>query len=235
MSYLDQICFTNEVNCLKFLSHRMRANMCTHCMKNITKHCRNSVTEEDVIKSLEYTQKGEKYPTLILNSDEKYGKLFLGGFKAAMNLEFLQQESVANVVNTAGMGLYKTFGKKYEDKCHWTMEVSKVECLQLEWEDAISYNISNEDIDKVINYIHSCRLEKKNVLVHCAQGKSRSATAVIAYIMVVLNLSLAESFAFVKEKRLMVEPNAHFMYLLQMFENSELIKKLRNHLRSLTL
>ena len=43
-------------------------------------------------------------------------------------------------------------------------------------------------------------------------------------------MSLKDSYAFVKEKRKMAEPNAHFIYFLSEFENSEMISKLREEL-----
>ena len=40
------------------------------------------------------------------------GALYLGGFRAAMNHDFLKQNNIGHVLNTA-FGLEKVFGSKY--------------------------------------------------------------------------------------------------------------------------
>ena len=54
-------------------------------------------------------------PSLILEKDEEknYGAIFLGGFKAAINPEFLKKENVTHILNVAGKGLGILFGPKY--------------------------------------------------------------------------------------------------------------------------
>lgn len=232
MSAFNQICFTDEANCLSFVGHMLKANMCTSCMKDIAKHNAETVKEEDLIKALEYTQRGEKTPTLILKQEGSYGQLFLGGFKAALNSEFLQKENVHAVVNTAGSGLFRLFGKKLEKTYLEATSLGNLVSLFLEWEDSISYDITDEDFGKVINFIHEHRQKGGSVLVHCAQGKSRSSTAVVAYIMAVLNLPLAEAYSFVQKRRKMAEPNAHFMFLLHQLQSSDVLKQLRQQLSS---
>lgn len=55
-------------------------------------------------------------PSCILPLDPERGSakgsLYLGGFRAAMNHEFLKQNSIGHVLNTA-FGLEKVFGSKY--------------------------------------------------------------------------------------------------------------------------
>ena len=48
--------------------------------------------------------------------------------------------------------------------------------------------------------------------------------------MTVKSMSLKDSYAFVKERRKMAEPNAHFMCFLSGFEHSEMISKLQEEL-----
>ena len=67
-------------------------------------------------KALECTQKGERVPSLILETNEAvgHGKLFLGGFKACTNREFISKEQLKGVVNTVGNGLFGLFGRKFQ-------------------------------------------------------------------------------------------------------------------------
>jgi len=53
-------------------------------------------------------------PSLVLDGDETFGKLYLGGFKAAINKDFLANENVRSVVNTVGDGLFTLFGRKFQ-------------------------------------------------------------------------------------------------------------------------
>ena len=70
---------------------------------------------ELLFQALESTQKGERVPSVILEKDEKgYGKLFLGGFKAALNEDFIKMEKLGGIVNTVGDGLFTLFGSKLE-------------------------------------------------------------------------------------------------------------------------
>ena len=50
MCALNQICFTDEANCVKFSGHRLKPNMCISCMKEIAKHNEKTVSEEDLVK-----------------------------------------------------------------------------------------------------------------------------------------------------------------------------------------
>jgi len=84
-------------------------------------------------------------------------------------------------------------------------------------------DISDSNIRK---YFFTCRkfirkaLEEGGaVLVHCLMGISRSATIVIAYLMMEQNISRDEAFSFVRSKRDRVYPNDGFMRQLQQLEN----------------
>lgn len=64
------------------------------------------------------------------------------------------------------------------------------------------------------------------------QGKSRSTTAVVAYIMALRDASFSETIALVKEKRKMADPNPHFVYRLAEFEKSNVKSQLHLELTS---
>ncbi|KAL4460967.1 hypothetical protein ABPG74_016439 [Tetrahymena malaccensis] len=61
---------------------------------------------------------------------------------------------------------------------------------------------------KIINYfkssgvfIEKARQSKEGVLVHCAYGRNRSATIIIAYLMQYNKMNLQEAHNFLEEKR----------------------------------
>ena len=56
------------------------------------------------------------------------------------------------------------------------------------------------------------------VLVHCQAGISRSATICIAYLMFYKNITVDQSFDWLKAKRSVISPNLSFMRQLMEFE-----------------
>ena len=231
MSAIDQMCFTGETDC-KFSPNMIKPNMCRNCMKNISKHRKENVTHEDILKALEYSQKGEKTPSRILEATDARGALFLGGFKAVVNVEFVSKENLRGVVNTAGISLFQLFGKKFENSYKDTLAAHSVECHYVSWVDQTSFDIPDEELAGVLRFVHARLCGGGAVLVHCAQGKSRSSTAVVAYLMVVMDVGVAEALAFVKERRKMAEPNVRFMAKLKEFEGSELRRTLHKEFSS---
>ena len=60
--------------------------------------------------------------------------------------------------------------------------------------------------------------KEKTVLVNCAAGISRSSTIVIAYIMKYYELSLKDTFLYVRNKRNIICPNKNFLKYLFDYE-----------------
>ena len=63
-------------------------------------------------------------------------------------------------------------------------------------------------------YIHDARTKNENILVHCQQGVSRSASIVIAYLMYSNDITYEESYAHVRCCRPVVSPNTGFIFQL---------------------
>lgn len=229
---MDHICFTGDSLCESFSGHSLKANMCTSCMKEISKHRKNVVKDEDLIKALECTQKGERIPSLILEKDKGLGALYLGGFKAVTNKDFVTQVNLKGVVNTAGNALFALFGRKFKATYEGAIQSNSIDYLSVDWEDSLQFNIPEQDLATVLRHIHKVRTRGEAVLVHCAQGKSRSTTAVISYLMSIQNTTFQETLSFVQSKRKMAEPNPHFMKFLSRFESSELRTMLTKELTS---
>lgn len=69
-----------------------------------------------------------------------------------------------------------------------------------------------------MSFVHSGR-----ILVHCAVGVSRSATLVLAYLMIYHRLTLVEAIKTVKDHRGII-PNRGFLRQLVNLDNSLRVK-----------
>nr|XP_036860516.1 dual specificity protein phosphatase 15 isoform X7 [Manis javanica] len=68
-----------------------------------------------------------------------------------------------------------------------------------------------------INFIHCCRLNGGNCLVHCFAGISRSTTIVTAYVMTVTGLGWRDVLEAIKATRPIANPNPGFRQQLEEF------------------
>ncbi|XP_021012557.1 dual specificity protein phosphatase 15 isoform X1 [Mus caroli] len=78
-----------------------------------------------------------------------------------------------------------------------------------------------------VHFIHSCRLNGGNCLVHCFAGISRSTTIVIAYVMTVTGLGWQEVLEAIKASRPIANPNPGFRQQLEEFgwANSQKLRR----------
>jgi len=70
--------------------------------------------------------------------------------------------------------------------------------------------------------IDDARLRSAPTYVHCKAGKSRSVTAVIAYLIHANHWTLSRAYGFVLERRKGISPNIGFVSELMNFEEQEL-------------
>jgi len=86
-----------------------------------------------------------------------------------------------------------------------------------------------DSLREAVMFIENGRAQG-NVAVHCAQGKSRSTTIVVAYLMAKLKLGADGALKVVKSKRPEAEPNPAFMAQLREFQLSSDLEQLRRQL-----
>ncbi|XP_028396260.1 dual specificity protein phosphatase 1B-like [Dendronephthya gigantea] len=221
-NFYTHVNFTGESSCVKFVPNRFRANMCVTCSKEISKHNRSSIQSKEVLmRALEYTQSMDKLGSVIIPTDDttERGGLYLGGYRASINQEFLQNQHITHILNVAA-GLVNFFGPKYEKSVKKIVKELHIDYLTLSWDDDAEFEIPIDDVIHGMTFIHNARTNG-NVFVHCAQGKSRSSTIVVAYVMAFMNLSLEKALEFVQEGRKMAQPNPGFMKLLAGLNNDE--------------
>lgn len=77
--------------------------------------------------------------------------------------------------------------------------------------------------DTLVKLIDLYLKQKRNVLVHCRMGVSRSASIVIAYLMWKYNLTYRDAYKFVKSQRDIISPNPGF--ISQLKEYRKILRK----------
>ena len=130
--------------------------------------------------------------------------IYLGDFRAADNLQFLKDNKITAIINCA-----YNLPSKFE---------SEIKYLNL--------NLRDEKQMQIIPSMEQAYLfikedPNRNILVHCVYGKSRSASAVIFYLMKEKKWDYETCLNFVKEKRNIVEPNEGFKnQLVEYYQNN---------------
>ncbi|OMJ70395.1 hypothetical protein SteCoe_31642 [Stentor coeruleus] len=122
--------------------------------------------------------------------------LYLGDMIAGRNEQLLREKDIKYV-----LGILDDFFcmPKYDGITYFRIEMA----------DSFQSNIENH-LPAVLRFIDQARKEGFNVLVHCAAGISRSASFVIAYIMVKNNMRYEDARDFVRSKRGCIMPNLEF-------------------------
>lgn len=107
--------------------------------------------------------------------------------------------------------------EEYEDYLIEKQDFPNIDWHRLVVDDDKDEKISQHffDIHKVISEAVS---KNNNVLVHCAAGMSRSATLVIAYLMIENRWCYEEAYNFVKKHRPIIDPNIGFVKQLKALE-----------------
>lgn len=90
-------------------------------------------------------------------------------------------------------------------ECDYKLDVPKVQLVKIGIDDGRLTNIGV--FAKAAEVIHQARSAGKTVLVHCAAGVSRSATAVLAYLMLYEGKGWVEALAHIQKGRSIVNPH----------------------------
>jgi len=144
-----------------------------------------------------------------------HGHIYLGCVKSAQDLEKLSQLNIGFVVNCTdnlAMPFDEAGGCQNSHGIEWD-----VKYIRLEVKDITGANIE-QHFDRGIAFIEEAKNSKSNVLVHCQQGMSRSASLVIAWLMTHHHFSLDKAYWYCKAKRWCVSPNPTFMSQLKQLE-----------------
>lgn len=133
-------------------------------------------------------------------------RLFLGSYNQAAQYVLIQGLGITHVVNVTAecTNVHEAKGIKY---LHIVILDEKQVDVMKFFKDAYEF------IDAALNEDN-----KNKILLHCALGKSRSATITIMFLMKKFNWSAEKALEYVKMRRRIVDPNYGFLEQLDRFE-----------------
>uniref|UniRef100_A0A8C5L864 Dual specificity protein phosphatase n=1 Tax=Jaculus jaculus TaxID=51337 RepID=A0A8C5L864_JACJA len=141
--------------------------------------------------------------------DEVWPNLFIGDATTANNRFELWKLGITHVLNAAHGGLYCQGGPDFYG--------SSVSYLGVPAHDLPDFTISTY-FSSAADFIHrALNTPGAKVLVHCVVGVSRSATLVLAYLMLHHRLSLRQAVITVRERR-WIFPNRGFLHQLRQLD-----------------
>ena len=159
-------------------------------------------------------------PSLIWEDENIKGNLYLGGYKAAVNVSWLKKSNVSLIVNTA-KGLENVLGPKYvQQLSKRSNECPEIDICNYLINDDLQQTLDIEDLKNVYNDVRKHFDNGSSILVHCAQGKSRSTTVLAAVLCFMTNKTVDEILKFIKSKRSMADPNTNFLNQLKVLEKN---------------
>ncbi|KAF7359896.1 Phosphatases II [Mycena venus] len=142
------------------------------------------------------------------NGNERLtGALYLGSMAAVQDLD-LRAHGITNLVQV----LEVPWMPRPDDD-------AGLACYQIDIKDCSSA-VLQPHLDAACNYIRTSLARGDNVLVHCQQGVSRSASIVIAYLIREHSMTYDTAFDLVKRQRQCIKPNPGFVKTLREWEST---------------
>lgn len=149
------------------------------------------------------------------HADEVWPSLYLGDQDIAADRRELSRLCITHILNVSH-SKFKGGAEYYEGM--------NITYKGIEAHDSPTFDMSIH-FQSAADFIHQALRENKGkILVHCAIGVSRSATLVLAYLMIHQHMALVEAIKTVQEHRGIV-PNRGFLRQLVVLDNSLRVKR----------
>lgn len=139
-------------------------------------------------------------PSFIIEIDEV--KIFLGTYEDSKDLKFIENKNIGSIVCVMKEKPFLSEIKK------------EINFLHIPVDDHCNEKISDY-FQTFIKFIDENIKSRKNILVHCYMGISRSPSFIISYLILKKKMKYKEAYEFVKSKRGQIEPNLGFEFILQ--------------------
>ncbi|XP_046709173.1 dual specificity phosphatase 29-like isoform X2 [Silurus meridionalis] len=138
--------------------------------------------------------------------NEVWPNIIISDARTATDLTLLNTLKVTHVVNAAHGPTHINTGFAFYSHAH-------IQYHGVEAPDSRDFNLSMF-FQTTADFIHTALSQDCKVLVHCARGVSRSATLVLAYLMIHKRLTVAEAITAVRGYRNIL-PNVGFLEQLR--------------------
>uniref|UniRef100_A0A673UYH7 Dual specificity protein phosphatase 13B n=1 Tax=Suricata suricatta TaxID=37032 RepID=A0A673UYH7_SURSU len=148
---------------------------------------------------------------MLSHVNEVWPNLFLGDAYAARDKSKLTQLGITHVVNVAAGKFQVDTGAKF-------YRGMSMEYYGIEADDNPFFDLSVYFLPAARYIRTALSVPQGRVLVHCAMGVSRSATVVLAFLMICENMTLVEAIQTVQAHR-DICPNSGFLQQLQVLDN----------------
>ncbi|ODN06105.1 Dual specificity phosphatase DUPD1 [Orchesella cincta] len=140
--------------------------------------------------------------------DEVYPGIYVGDEASAKDTKGLELAGITHVLNASYITSASSLGVNTSAQ-FYQIRSFKCEFLGIPALDIMTFKIS-PFFDQAANFIESALNSNGKVLVHCYMGVSRSATLVMAYLMLKKKMSATEALSQLRTAR-NVFPNDGFM------------------------
>ncbi|XP_071813570.1 dual specificity protein phosphatase 22-like isoform X1 [Apostichopus japonicus] len=132
--------------------------------------------------------------------------IFLGSFRDCKDKDQMEKNKITHVLAIHDNAKPIIEGKEY---------------LCITASDKHNENII-QYFEQCVTFIHKCRRNGGNVLIHCLAGISRSTTVTVAYMMTISDLNWYDCLRVVRHIRSVAMPNYGFQKQLQEYEHTTL-------------
>ena len=139
--------------------------------------------------------------------DQIYKKLYLGNKKHSLNKAHLKSLKITTIFQISHKKQKKHFPKDFTYH-------------QFIFNDSTNVNLKNH-LFPILKLLDE-ETKKGVVFVHCLKGISRSASVVIAFLILYKGLEFKRAFEYVRSKRFCVCPNDSFLETLKNLKKSEM-------------
>ncbi|XP_074088992.1 dual specificity phosphatase 29 isoform X2 [Macrotis lagotis] len=149
--------------------------------------------------------------------NEVWPRLYIGDEATALDRYSLEKSGFTHILNAAhGRWNVDTGAAYYRDMA--------IEYHGVEADDVPTFNLS-EFFYSAAEFIDTALQNDRNkILVHCAMGRSRSATLVLAYLMIYRNMTVVDAIKQVSKNRCIL-PNRGFLKQLRDLDKQLLLQR----------
>ncbi|KAL1304817.1 hypothetical protein AAFC00_003745 [Neodothiora populina] len=135
-------------------------------------------------------------------------QLYIGGLFTVRRKAQLQEANITHILSVLRLPLDQELFEGFQ---HHVVEVDDVDDENL-----------LEHFPETNKFIEDGLTSGGGVLVHCAMGKSRSATCAIAYLMHRYKITPTEALEQIRQSRPLCEPNEGFMKQLELYHEMQM-------------